>query len=74
MEFKYSPDDFDNNEDKGYLKEMFVCAYDSVEKGDEVDFAIFRSKILSELKIWWKSGIITKSYADEIAEYLWGLM
>ena len=74
MTFKYNPEDFDNEEDKGYLKEMFVRAYDSVEKGDEVDFAIYRSHILAELKIWWKSGVIAKSYSDEIAEYLWGLM
>jgi len=74
MEFKYNPDDFDNDEDKGYLKEMFICAYDSVEKGDEVGFAIYRLHVLAELKIWWKSGIIAKDYADEIAEYLWRLM
>ena len=74
MTFKYNPEDFDNEEDKGYLKEMFIRAYDSVERGDEVDFAIFRTKILVELKMWWKGGVITKSYADEIADYLWKLM
>ena len=72
--FKYNPKLFYSDEDNGYLENLFVKAYEAVDNDEWVDFEIYRSKILTELKILWKNGVMSKSYADEIAEYLWRLM
>ena len=71
MTFKYNPEDYANC-DSGYLRKLLLGIYAAYEAKDEVGYEIFRSHITNELKMLWKSGIISRSESEEMKDYFWG--
>ena len=71
MTFKYNPEDYKDYDD-GYLKKLLLEIYAAYESKDEVGYEIFRSHITNELKMLWKSGIISRFESEEMKDYFWG--
>lgn len=69
MEKKYNPENYDI-----YLAEYMRKAYEALEDNNRTRFRLACAKITNEVKIQYKNNALSKTEAEEIKNYFWGLM